>query len=295
MGTIRTKERVAVMGKQQKKRTKRKFGRVITVLLLLVIASVSFCLFAPFFHITDITVEGNALVGTDEVLDRVNLALGTNIFKINKKSIKESLASLAYLDTVTVRRKLPSTVRICVTECTAALMFPYTSGYLITDESGKVLEEVSEDSGWELTQILGVEIENAEISKKITVQDGAKFDIILNCIEYFQTNGQLEQMERIDFSDITNISATYREGFRVNFARFDDMDYKMKMLNAVLPQINRSPGTYVDLTTPSRVFTGHEEPESSEPPKSAEDTGEPTAEPESEPQESAQPQKNENT
>ena len=66
-------------------------------------------------------------------------------------------------------------------------------------------------------------------------------------------------MQRIDFSDITNISATYQEGFRVNFAKFDNMDYKMKMLKAILPQVDRSPGTYIDLTTPSKVFTGREE------------------------------------
>lgn len=267
------------MGKKQKRRKKRKFRRVITVLLLLAIGTISFCLFAPFFHITDITVEGNAQVATEEILDRVNLALGTNLFKISKKSIRNNLSSLAYLDTVQVKRKLPSTVKICVTECYPQLLIPYTSGYLLTTEEGKVLEQVSEDSGWELPLILGLEVENAEISKKITVQDGVKFDIILNCIHYLRENGQLEQIQKLDFSDVTNISAVYREGFRVNFAKFDDMDYKMKMLHAVLPQIDRSPGTYVDLTTPSRVFTGREEAEPSPEPKQETETAEESAAP----------------
>ncbi len=258
------------MGKTQKKRKKGRLRRIITVFLLLVIMLVSFCLFAPFFHITEIAVEGNAQVATEEILDRVNLALGTNIFKINKKSIRGSLETLAYLDTVRIKRKLPSTVRICVTECYAELMIPYTTGYLLTNCEGKVLEQISDNSGWELPQVIGLEIENAEISQKIAVQDGVKFDIILSCIQYFKENGQLEQMQQIDFSDITNISAIYREGFRVNFAKFDDMDYKMKMLNAILPQIDRSPGTYVDLTTPSKVFTGREETKPSPEPEKEE-------------------------
>lgn len=247
------------MGKKRKKRKKGKFRRAAVLLLLLVIGIVSFLLFAPFFHITEITAEGNAQVSEEEILDRVNLALGTNIFKINKKSIRNNLSSLAYLDTVRVKRKLPSTVRICVTECYPQLLLPYAGGYLLTTEDGKVLEQVSEDSGWELPLIVGLEIENAEISQKISVQDGVKFDIILDCIRYLRENGQLEQIQQLDFNDITNISAIYREGFRVNFAKFDDMDYKLKMLNVVLPQVDRSSGTYIDLTTPSKVFTGREE------------------------------------
>ncbi len=268
------------MAKVQKKknRKRKKLRRTILVLLLLTIASACFCLFAPFFNITSIEVEGNAQVTTDEILDRVNIVTGTNIFKLNKKSIQEGLQTLSYLDTVKVSRKLPSTVKITVTESYAELLFPYLTGYLLTDSNGKVLEEISDKTGWELPEILGVSIEKAEISKKITVQDGVKFDIILNCIEYFKEMEQLPLISSFDFTDITNIWVTYREGYRVNFAKFDDMDYKMKMLEAILPQIDRSAGTYIDLTTPSKVFTGREE-----------ETESPAPEPESPTQDPALP------
>jgi len=249
------------MQKQQKKKKKRavRIRRAILVMLLLTIALVCFCLFAPFFNITSIEVEGNVQVTSEEILDRVNLVTGTNIFKINKNSIREGLRTLAYLDTVKVSRRLPSTVKISVTECYAELLAPYTSGYLLLDSKGKVLEQISDSSGWDLPELLGVSIEKAEISEKISVQDGVKFDIIFNCIEYFKSKEQLSLISSFDFNDITNIQVTYREGYRVNFAKLDDMDYKMKMLEAILPQIDRSPGTYIDLTTPSKVFAGREE------------------------------------
>lgn len=257
------------MSKKQKKRMSRAKrlmrSGILLVLLIAIISGV--CLFAPFFNITKIKVEGNAQVLTEEILDRAPIVVGTNIFKLNKRTVKKSLTSLAYLDKIKVKRSLPSTVRIKVTESYAHLLFPYASGYVVTDEAGKVLEEISDCTGWELPQVIGVEIEQVKISEKITVQDRVKFDIILDCIQYFKEHGHLENMSVMDFSDITNIWITYKEGFRVNFAKFENMDYKLKMLDAVLPQVDRSEGTYIDLTTPSKVFTGKKEP-----------TPEPTAE-----------------
>lgn len=279
------------MKKQQKKKKKRaiRIRRAILVMLLLTIALACFCLFAPFFNITSIETEGNVQVTSEELLDRVNLVTGTNIFKINKNSIRESLRSLAYLDTVKVSRRLPATVKISVTECRAELLAPYTSGYLLLDSRGKVLEQISDSSGWDLPELLGISIEKAEISEKISVQDGVKFDIIFNCIEYFKSKEQLPLISSFDFNDIANIQVTYREGYRVNFARLDDMDYKMKMLETILPQVDRSPGTYIDLSTPSKVFTGRNEASpspsaepvsSAEPDKEGEGAGDGPAEPE---------------
>lgn len=258
------------MSKKRKKRMSRAKrlmrSGILLVLLIAIISGV--CLFAPFFNITKIQVEGNAQVLTEEILDRAPIVVGTNIFKLNKKTVKKSLTTLAYLDKIKVKRKLPSTVRIKVTESYAHLLFPYASGYIVTDEYGKVLEEISDCAGWELPQLTGVEIEKVKISEKITVQDRVKFDIILDCVKYFKEHDHLKNIKAIDFSDITNIWVTYKEGFRVNFAKFENMDYKIKMLDVVLPQVDRSEGTYIDLTTPSKVFTGKKEP-----------TPEPTPEP----------------
>lgn len=264
------------MAKNQKKKRKKsraqRLRRSFMLLLVLVIAVSCVCLFAPVFNITEVTVEGNAQVTTEEILDRTSIVIGSNIFKMSKKSVREGLRSLAYLDTIKVSRRLPSKVKISVTESYAELIFPHATGYLVSDINGKLLEVISDCEGWEVPHVIGADIEQIEISKKITVQDGVKFDIILDCISYLKDKGHLSQLAKLDFTDISNIWVTYKEGHKVNFAKFEDMDYKMKMLDAILPQVDRSEGTYIDLTTPSKVFTGKEEP-----------TPEPTEEPQESP------------
>ncbi|MBQ3226409.1 MAG: FtsQ-type POTRA domain-containing protein [Clostridia bacterium] len=250
------------MAKTQKKK-RYKFNKIrgIAVLcLLLATGLLCFCLFSPIFNITNISMHGNAMVSTEEIYERVAYLEGTNIFKINQGKIADTLRPLAYLDTIEIKRNLPSALEIHVTECSAELVFPYMTGYLLTDGKAKVLEEISDHSGWGLPVVYGADITEEKISEKITVQDDVKFDIILNCIDYLKKKEHLPQIRSMDFSDITNIWVTYQDGYRVNFAKFEDMERKMQMLDIVLPQVDRSEGTYIDLTNPSKVFTGKEEP-----------------------------------
>ncbi|MBQ4515839.1 MAG: FtsQ-type POTRA domain-containing protein [Clostridia bacterium] len=252
------------MAKNQKKKRKKsrvqRLKRSFILLLLLIIAVSCVCLFAPVFNITEVMVEGNAQVTDEEILDRTSIVVGSNIFKMNKKSVKKGLKSLAYLDTIKISRRLPSKIKISVTESYAELIFPHATGYLVSDSEGKLLEVISDCEGWEVPHILGVEIDNFEISEKISVQDEVKFDIIFDCIRYLKEKGHLSQLKELDFTDISNIWVKYKEGHKVNFAKFEDMEYKMKMLEAIMPQVDRSEGTYIDLTTPSKVFTGKIEP-----------------------------------
>ena len=143
--------------RKKKKNRKRKIRRTVTVLLLLIIAAVCLCLFTPFFNISSISVAGNEQVASEDILARCGILENTNIFRINKKASRASLESLAYLDTIKIKRKLPNKVVIEVTETTASLLFPFMTGYIVTDSTGKVLEQTTDAEAWDLPQILGAD------------------------------------------------------------------------------------------------------------------------------------------
>lgn len=271
--------------RKKKKNRKRKIRRTVTVLLLLIIAAVCLCLFTPFFNISSISVAGNEQVASEDILARCGILENTNIFRINKKASRASLESLAYLDTIKIKRKLPNKVVIEVTETTASLLFPFMTGYIVTDSTGKVLEQTTDAEAWDLPQILGAGVENAEISKKITVQDTVKFGIIVDSIRYLQEKELLPQIRECNFEDISNFRMKMRDGIEIIFGKIEDMDYKLKKLETVLPQVDKSEGSYLDLSTPAKAFYGRNEPEmpaaSGEPGTTAEpepDTNQPEGE-----------------
>ncbi len=274
--------------RKKKKNRKRKIRRTVTVLLLLIIAAVCLCLFTPFFNISSISVAGNEQVASEDILARCGILENTNIFRINKKASRTSLESLAYLDTIKIKRKLPNKVVIEVTETTASLLFPFMTGYIVTDSTGKVLEQTTDAETWDLPQILGAGVENAEISKKITVQDTVKFGIIVDSIRYLQEKELLPQIRECNFEDISNFRMKMRDGIEIIFGKIEDMDYKLKKLETVLPQVDKSEGSYLDLSTPAKAFYGRNEPAvpatSGEPGTTAElqpDTNQPEGENES--------------
>lgn len=75
-----------------------------------------FCLTSPYFAITDITVKGNSQLKTDEILDLCGLKKGVSSLAVNVHEAEKRLLDNPWLESVIIRRELPGTFRVSVTE-----------------------------------------------------------------------------------------------------------------------------------------------------------------------------------
>lgn len=256
---------------KKKNTKKRKFRRVILALLFITACVISFCLFTPIFNIQSIVIKGSDQISSEQIEQTSGIIYQTNIFKMNKNKVMDNLNTIAYIKEIKVKRKLPSKVEITVTETYPALCFPFMTGYIVTDYTGKVLEQHAEPVT-DLPLILGVEIEKAEISQKMTIQDSIKFDIILNCISDLEKTELMPDIVKMDFSDISGFFVYLKSGLKIIFGKISDMSYKLSVLDTVLPQVEKTQGAYVDLTIPSRAFYGRDEKKSTASPSPTPDT-----------------------
>ena len=238
-------------------------------MLLLVAAVISVCLFTPFFNVKTIEVRGNEAVSSEQITEAVGLAPETNIFKLRKKNVRAAVCKIPEIEAVTVSRRLPNKLRLTVTETAPVLYFPYATGFAVTNEKGRVMALTDDSSSLDLLQITGLEIKNAEICEKISVQDMVKFDIILDTVKQLQDKGLLSDLRSCHFDSLSDFYAYLKDGTKIIFGKTTDLDYKISVLSAVLPQVNREEGAYIDLTTPSRAVYGTRDPE---PTPSPEDT-----------------------
>lgn len=263
--------------KRRKKRSKRLF-RSFILLLLIAVCAISFCLFSPFFNLAQIEITGNDQLSTEQIEAASGISYGENIFKINKKSVYKNLFKLPEIASVKMRRIPLTKIKLTVKETYPRFIFTAKEGYVVTDENGKAMRLISDVSEEELPLVLGIEAENINISEKISVQDGVKFDIIIENLALLQEKGILEEMSEIDFSDLSSTQGRLKSGAKVIFGKLTDLEYKLSVMLAVLPQIDSSSGAYLDLTTPSNAFYGRiEETKETEPPKE-EETPSPTPE-----------------
>ncbi len=254
------------LSQNQKRKVKLKKRRLSALLFLLLIATViSICLFTPFFNVKTLEVKGKSEITTEQILETAAIPEGINIFRVNTKKVKKALLNIPEIDAVRVRRIGPSKICLEVTETKPVMYFSYMTGYAITNEKGRVMAKVDTIDDPNLLNITGLEIKNAEICKKISVQDTDKFDIIINTIDALSRVGILQEIRSCHFDDMQNVHLFLHDGTKIIFGKLTDLDYKLSMLTNVLVRVNRTEGAYIDLTTPEKTYYGVIEPEPEDP------------------------------
>ena len=156
--------------KNKKKKKKNKYNvKLITFVscFLLVIASVIFALTAPIFNIAKIEVTGNSKVQIENIKSLSGLKIGENIFKFNS-SVISNIKENSYIENVEVKRALPDTVKIEVTEREVKYQINLINSYVYIDKYGYILENSAEKKA--VPTIVGLKIKEDDLMKKTRLE-----------------------------------------------------------------------------------------------------------------------------
>ncbi|MGI6631945.1 MAG: cell division protein FtsQ/DivIB [Bacillota bacterium] len=133
----------------------KKSATFVLVILFCFFAGAFFFLRSPYFHIKQFYVEGLERVSRDEILSRCGQdALSIFAFKTDKA--KDLIEASPWIETASVRRKLPDTIVITVTERLPVAFTPAGDELWLVDIDGRVLGR--DDGTWRgLAAITGPE------------------------------------------------------------------------------------------------------------------------------------------
>ena len=189
--------------KEKKKKKRRKIFRTIKILMIIfiLIGAIAYFLLSPIFNIKNINVSGNEKTSSEEILSLSQLKKDENIFKINKNETRENVKQNAYIDTVEIKRTLPDTVTIVVTERTATYQINYSNLYMLINNQGYMLEttEMNED----MPVIVGITTneENIKTGNRLCVEDLEKLEDVLRISESAKSNNLEELITKIDITN----------------------------------------------------------------------------------------------
>lgn len=213
--------------KNKKKKKKNKYNvKLITFVscFLLVIASVIFALTAPIFNIAKIEVTGNSKVQIENIKSLSGLEIGENIFKFNS-SVISNIKENSYIENVEVKRALPDTVKIEVTEREVKYQINLINSYVYIDKYGYILEnsaekkavptivglKITEDDLMKKTRLEGKDIET--LNKILKITEAAKIINIDNIITEINTENDTDyvlyiesEAKTIYIGDTTNLT-----------------------------------------------------------------------------------------
>lgn len=206
-GQVKNKKRISYEEDKKRKQKREKRYKIlksilkILFLFAIIIGILLFLFVSPVFNIKNIEVSGNKKINTDEIKSVSKINLEENILKFSSKEIKKNIKENAYIDTVEIKRKIPNTVQINVTERKVKYQLEYGNAFAYIDENGYILEISSESSQMPIIRGYSTVKEDIKSGNKLTEEDCEKLIIVKEFLKVAEDNGIYNIITIIDISN----------------------------------------------------------------------------------------------
>lgn len=241
------------MASQRRRRSRRRrrgqFGALYRILAVLAVIAAVAAACVIFFRVNEVTVEGNSRYTAQEIIDASGIQTGDNLMAMAKGQIAGTIrTALPYVESVSIRRRLPDGVEITVRERVAAAAVESGSGRWLISSQGKLLEQTEEQS---LVEIVGLKAQSPYAGGTIQVkeEDSDTLEYVLALLTALEEKGMLSACWELDCTPTTYLTLTW-DIYTIKFPRGGDYPYMLRLVQTALahedmPQ--NEPGTF-DLT-----------------------------------------------
>lgn len=195
-----TEEEKSVKRKKKRKNKKRRKKHYLLKFLLLVIvaAGLYYFLTSELFDIRKIKVENISHYTAEQVEDMSKIQKGENIFALALSDVKQSLLSDSYMKDVKIKRKLPGTVVIDVTERVEYAAVPYGTEYILIDQEAIVLSRTSQPP--KLPLLMGMTVKAIEPGKLLEVEESNVLEATMKLLSAMDKEDLY--FKKIEISDV---------------------------------------------------------------------------------------------
>ncbi len=207
-------------------------GRVMFVLVLIGAAVFAVTIF---FRVEKVSVEGLDKYTADQITSGMDVKIGDNLYLFNKFEIRDTLLRrFPYLETVQIRRKLPDTLTVTVTECEALAAVPSGGGYFLVSGKGKVLEQRADDGGFPL--ITGASLLGCRPGDSIDPANDAYSDALITVLNTLESAGMLEDIDFINIQSLTDVRIGIMGRFDIRVGTVDSLAYRLRFARYVISE-----------------------------------------------------------
>ena len=207
-----------------------------------------------FFSVEVITVSGAEKYEAWTVKEASGIQYGDNLLSFGKtKACGKITTALPYVESVRIGIKLPDTVNIEIKELDVLYSIRDSSnGWWLMTSEGTVIDNVDSATAGEYTNILGVALVTPVEGQRAvaletpvaTDQSGEtltsvvkasdRLNMALNILQILEDNGIIGEAASLDVTDLGNLELWYGQRFQVKLGDTTDLNYKIKMLRAVV-------------------------------------------------------------
>ena len=233
------------------RRRYRRRGRSGFLYKVLAVAAVAVALImgaTVFFRVQTISVSGNERYTDEEIIAVSEVQQGDNLFRLNKFDVARRIRKgLPYVEAVNIRRGLPDTLILTVTECSAAAQVPSQSGKWRINCGGKLLESGGQTG---IIDVKGIEALQPEAGAFLLVreEEQGRCDELLTLLQTLEQLDMLSRVSEIDLHSAVRILMQLDGRFTVRLPMGGDYDYLLRAMDKAVQSLDEYETGTLDLT-----------------------------------------------
>ena len=225
---------------RRKKILKRRLFISFFVLLLLSAVSLTVLFYTKFLPVKTVTVNGNSLYTSSEIIKQSGIKVNAPLFGISKKRVSDRiLKKFSYIESVSVKKSLPDTVSIKVTEADDYYAFKTDDGYYGVSKNGRVLS-LSEEQPQNTVTVNANNV-TLKIRCQLSFQDEEEKQIFEFLTTYPESKGI--KVDGIDITDKVHLTVYAESRFKILLGNKENLDKKINHLAGMIEEIGDRNGT----------------------------------------------------
>lgn len=238
--------------RKQWKRSRRRHSYIFLLLILAIVGAV--IAFRMFITITEIKVTGESRYSNEELILSSGLSIGDHLYDFDPKLIEEDILNgHIYLESVSVRRVLPTMVEITVTPVMETGVVKGETGYSIISSGGKVLQTGVLYPPSELPIITGLPLSVDQSDAEKVNQLNKRLET-LSALNAAMTSAKFTGITSIDLTDMLSIQLVYQDRLKILLGDNTSLEQKISFAARAIEMIDPSKQGVVDVSIDGKGF-----------------------------------------
>ena len=213
----------------KRKRHKRNYMLYYLMTFILLLAAGTVLSLTVFFRVESVVVEGNTKYANGDLIDSAGITNADNLFRVPTWEIEERLcAQFPYVSAAKVRRVLPATIVIEITQAVVDEVIETSEGYLLIDKDNVVLEHSAVPTEAFFAHAVGIDVSGAEVGKPLP-EEYAEPMRLLRALHSAAEDANFSKIDLIDVGDPLNLRLLYDRRLIVEIGSELDLDQKLQL------------------------------------------------------------------
>ncbi len=233
---------------EKEKRMKRyRIIKLIFKLLIFIALLTGLIIYAftsPMFNIDEIRILGNEKFSKEEYLDLSELKTGENIFNFRKSEIISNIKTNGYVESVKIKRKLPTKIEITIEERTPTYLISLEEGqFAYINNQGYILEKSEIKLPLAIITGISTKTENIIEGNRLENEDLEKLQNVIQIVDSMKNIEINEELSKIDITNKSNYILTFeQEAKEAYLGDISNLSSKILYMKYVLEEQQGIPG-----------------------------------------------------